>query len=190
MKKIALTFSIIWLCLNSFTQSNHVYTSLDETKNVHPDSVIVLDLSKDKLTEIPLEILAFNSLKELRLTKNKLKSLPPNFYLPSLEIIDLSKNDFYDFPVALLKMKQLKEIYMGKNNLATLPEDIDSLKSLEILELWFNPVEDLPENLVNLKKLKFLDLRGYNYNEAFQKKWHSAMPWCTFEFDLACNCAY
>ena len=42
----------------------------------HPDSVFRLDLSKQKLKEVPEEIRKFPNLKELNLSKNNISELP------------------------------------------------------------------------------------------------------------------
>ena len=71
MKKIAVLFYCLWISATVFGQSK-VFFSLEEAKLAHPDSVINLDLSKQKLASFPVEILKFSNLKSLDLSKNQL----------------------------------------------------------------------------------------------------------------------
>ena len=139
---------------------------LDAALAASPDSVYRLDLSKSKLDVIPEEILKFKNLEELYLSKNKLTSLPSDFYFENLKIIDLSKNKFTEFPKALCKNTSLEQILMGKNKMESLPECIGDLKELRILDIWFNLITELPDAMTELRKLRSLDMRGMNSSKS------------------------
>ncbi|MBK9190064.1 MAG: leucine-rich repeat domain-containing protein [Crocinitomicaceae bacterium] len=191
MKPIAEIFSVITLfwCINSFAQPDVIFYSIEEAATVHPDSVYRLDLSKEKLTEIPETIYIFKNLRELNLSQNKLTSLPDNFLLPNLEVLYLEKNDLDTFSNSICLNTSLTHLYMGKNNIKYLPESIGNLQNLVVFDIWFNPIQDLPMALTTMKKLRFMDLRGITYSKDFQKKWNALLPWVKIEFDLGCDCA-
>ena len=191
MKLIAEIFSVITLfwCINSIAQPDVIFYSLEEAAAVHPDSVYRLDLSKEKLTQIPESIYSFKNLRELNLSQNKLTHLPENFLLPNLEILYLEKKDLDTFSSSICQNTSLTHLYMGKNNIKYLPESIGSLQNLIVLDIWFNPIRDLPMALTTMKKLRFMDLRGITYSKDFQKKWNALLPWVKIEFDLGCDCA-
>lgn len=189
-KKLVFIFWTVLLSGISFGQSDRLFASMEEALAVHPDSVYRLDLSHQQLKEVPAELLQFQNLRELDLSKNKLASLPPNFIFPRLEVLNLTKNKFETFPEAICKNTTLTQLFMGKNKMNTVPECIGDLEELAVLDIWFNYITDLPETLVNLKNLRSFDLRGMNYSEAFQRKWIALLPWAEIQFDAGCDCGY
>ena len=184
---------IFWLNLffiSANAQENKIYTSLEDAAKVHPDSVYRLDLSKNRLTEIPQVVFDFKNLISLDLSKNKLTNLPSNFIFKHLEVLNLTKNKFTLFPEAICKNTALKQLLLGKNYLSELPECIGDLSELVILDAWFNTITVIPESIVKLKKLRSIDFRGMNYSDEFQQKWRDLLPWVNIEFDLGCDCGF
>jgi len=191
MKVSASLFLVIILILplKSVSQQNYVFKSIAEANSVLVDSVFRLDLSKNKLTVFPKEILKYKNLKELYLSKNKLSELPQNFHkLKQLEVLDLSKNKFTKFPQSLCRVTSLKQLFMGRNQMTVIPECIGKLTELIVLDIWYNQIDGLPNSMSNLKKLKNLDLRGVNFNSKTQIKIKALIPWCNIEFDTGCDC--
>lgn len=188
IKRLVFIFWISLIAGAGFSQSNYLFPSLEKALLVHPDSVYRLDMSRSKLTEIPVELFQFKNLVELNLSKNKLTSLPSEFIFEHLEVLHLTKNKFEDFPTVLCKNRTLKQLFFGKNSLSELPECIGELTNLVILDVWFNTVSILPESMIKLRKLRSFDLRGMNYSDAFQAKWRKLLPWVEIQFDLGCDC--
>lgn len=191
MKQIVKIFWVgILLASNiGYSQPDKMYTSLEDALAVSPDSVFRLDLSKKRYTELPQEVMQFSNLRELYLSKNKLDSLPTNFFFEGLRILDLSKNKFKIFPADICKNESLRNLFMGKNKMSEIPECIGNLHDLIILDIWFNPIDDLPESMTKLRNLRSLDLSGLNFTKDFQKKWTELLPWVKIEFETACDCA-
>ena len=184
-------FLVIFLIqtLNSFSQENRLFESLEETSLVSSDSVFRLDLSKNKLTEFPIEIFKYKNLKELYLSKNKLTNLPVEFNeFKKLEILDLSKNEFSNFPFPLCSVLSLRQLFLGRNKITVIPECIGQLHDLEVLDIWYNQINGLPDSISRLKKLKNLDVRGVNFSHKTQAKIRSLLPWVKIEFDVGCDC--
>lgn len=165
-----------------------MFKGLDKALAVHPDSVFRLDLSKNKLTEVPNEVLQFKNLQELNLSKNKLTSLPSTFRFDDLRILDVSRNKFNIFPSGICQNVALRNLFMGKNEIKFIPECIGELQNLIVLDIWFNPLEDIPESLTKLRNLRSLDLSGISFNKKQQEKWSKMLPWVKIEFEAACNC--
>ena len=191
MKINVVLFWVILLLLSksAVSQTDVLYTSLEQTKNVNSNEVYRLDLSKQKLTEFPLDILTFTNLKELYLGKNKFTNIPLGLKkLVNLEVLDLSRNKINYFPIGLCSMPKLKQLFLGKNNITTIPDCIGQMTSLEILDIWYNPLEGLPNTISNLKNLKNIDMRGINFNVNMQEHIKNLIPWAKVEFDLGCNC--
>jgi Leucine-rich repeat (LRR) protein len=176
------------LSIDAFGQKNKLYTSLEEALAAPADSVYRLDLSKQKLDSLPQEVMTFKNLRELHLEKNRLTSLPDNFYFEDLRILDISKNKLENFPEALCKVPSLRRLYISKNKIDSLPDCIGNMSDLIELDAWFNPIDYLPESLTQLRNLRSLDLRGMNFTNEFQQKWQEKLPWVKIEFDLGCDC--
>lgn len=191
MKTIAVLFYNILLLwsVNLIAQPDRIFYSLEEAATVSVDSVLRLDLSKKKYSEIPSEIYRYKNLKELNLSQNKLTHLPDDFYFPNLEVLNLEKNDLDTFSNCICQITTLRQLYLGRNKIHSFPECIGQLQELVILDAWFNPIQDLPMALTTLKKLRAMDLRGITYSKAFQKKWNTLLPWVKIEFDMGCDCA-
>ena len=77
------------------------YKTLEEALK-QKDCVKCLDLSKQRLKEIPSEVYQFPNLEKLILTKNKIKHLSDTLStLPHLHYIDLGSNYIDQMPLAL-----------------------------------------------------------------------------------------
>jgi leucine-rich repeat protein SHOC2 len=188
MKKLVFLALVSLIPQVKFAQEARVFTSIEEAQAVRADSVYHLDLSGEKLEEIPAEIYAFTNLKSLDLSKNKLTALPETFYFAHLKALNLNKNKLAQFPLALTELRTLQKLTIAKNDIEELPEEIGNLGQLTHLEIWFNPILELPPTFIQLTALKYVDMRGMTYSNNFQKRWKTAMPWTEFDFDLGCDC--
>lgn len=166
-----------------------MFDGIEEAMSVHPDSVYRLDLSKQKLTQVPKEIQNFKNLRELNLSKNKLESLPGFFLFKDLRILNLTKNKFTKYPEVINKNTGIRNLFLGKNSIDYIPESIGNLQNLIVLDLWYNPISDLPEAMESLRNLRSLDLSGLNFDDDFQRKWNAKLHWVKIEFESACDCA-
>lgn len=187
-----LILNVFWISLlfafNAFGQRDKVYKSLEDALRVPTDSVYRLDLSRNKLTEIPKEIYQFKNLQELDLSKNKLTNLPSDFIFEDLRILNLERNKLEVFPTCLCENTSIRNLFMGKNKIEHLPECIGNMQDLIVLDIWFNPLKDLPESMVELRNLRTLDLSGISYNKEEQEKWTKMLHWVKIEFEAACDC--
>ena len=187
-KRLAFLFWINLFAGIGFSQMDYVYKSLEDALAAPPDSVYRIDLSRSRLNEVPAELSQFKNLREVDLSKNKITDVPIDFFSDQLEIINLNKNKLDHFPEALCKHKNLKELYIAGNNIDEIPESIGELTNLVVFEIWFNPISIIPESMTKLRRLRTFDLRGMNYSEEFQQKWHKLLPWVKIEFDVGCDC--
>jgi len=113
------------------------------------------------LTDFPAEIFSLSdSLEELDLSGNKLKSLPDDFCrLEKLKILFLSQNCFRSIPKVLSKCSELTMIGFKSNSIVDFPEN-SMPKKLKWLILTDNNIEKLPDSMRELSKLKKLMLAG------------------------------
>ena len=154
-----LSFLLVGMALFLRAQPDVVYTDL-ATAAKNPELVYHLDLKKQRLSEVPIELKAFINLRILDMSKNKISNLPE--WLAELPLVELylTKNNFAKFPMALCSMPTLVVLKLDRNPLAALPPEISALRALVTLDLWDTLIEELPPTMAQLSNLKYLDLRS------------------------------
>lgn len=128
----------------------------------------LLDLSMNEIHEfIPATYAAIGaSLRILRLTDNRLESLPENAFatLNHLEDLELNHNHFFTLPLhifnPLINLRILQVANCGIERIQ--PGLFSGLRSLVDLELALNDFDLLPENIFDLPNLHILGLDGNN----------------------------
>lgn len=113
-----------------------------------------LRLTHLEITELPKEISLFRKLRELGLSGNQLRNLPPSFAtLDSLTRLDLGENLFEELPLEICNLQSLTDLSLEGNQLRTLPPEIENLKCLCEFILTNNQLEDLPAEIGKLPRL-------------------------------------
>jgi Leucine-rich repeat (LRR) protein len=81
---------------------------------------VYLDLSKNKLSEIPEDLQALRLLKKLNVSSNKLTSLPGAIFasFPRLNSFICSENQLMDIPEGLFKATTLTYLDFSANRLS------------------------------------------------------------------------
>ena len=155
----------------------------------NPDSVVAIDASHLKWTEIPTDLYKFKRLRYLDLSRNKLTIVPSEFnQFSSLKWLSLERNKLTDGFSVLTSLAKLKHLDIGNNNFEVIPTSIADLTELEVFILWSNPVKELPVELMKCKKLESVDMRSILTNASFQLMWEERMPNVKWHFDSPCNC--
>ncbi|MDR2193714.1 MAG: AAA family ATPase [Treponema sp.] len=123
-----------------------------------------LDLSDLGLEHFPVELIDDpHIIHSLNLSGNKLEELPSAISaFVSLESIDLSGNHFSKLPETIITLQTLKKLKVNDNDLTELPENIDKLSLLETLDVSHNRLTRLPDSIKNLRRLKNFD---FNLNK-------------------------
>ena len=166
-----------------------VITSLTEALK-NPEKVYRLDLSKQKLRNLPSSLFTLYNLQELNLGKNKLQSIPPEIgNLTNLQKLDVSRNNLSELPSTIGNLTNLTELIANKNYIYKLPPEIGNLVNLEKLDLWSNIIDTFPTEISKLKdNLKELDLRVVLINEEKQQVIADLLPDTKIFFSKSCNC--
>jgi Leucine-rich repeat (LRR) protein len=195
--KIVLVFIFCVLSSQSIGQTLLDSLSLKNQKTfrslaaafVEPDSVFKLDLSKQKLKEIPEEIRKFKNLQVLNLSRNRLRGAPSWIgELKNLQRIDLSNNKLEVLTDSIGSCGNLIYLGLNRNILETLPRTIGRLEFLEVIELWDNEIISLPDEIKHLHNLKTLELRGILFSQEEQDQIHNLLPETDVFFSPSCNC--
>ncbi|KAM9820284.1 DISP complex protein LRCH3 [Neosynchiropus ocellatus] len=117
------------------------------------------DLSRNRLSELPLEVCLFVSLESLVLYQNCLRSLPESLInLQSLTYLNLSRNQLSVLPAVLFSLP-LKVLIACNNKLVSLPEEVGHLRHLTELDVSCNELQTLPSQVGQLEALRDLNIR-------------------------------
>ncbi|MGB0869985.1 MAG: leucine-rich repeat domain-containing protein [Flavobacteriales bacterium] len=125
-----------------------------------------ITLRREKLTEIPTELMAFKNIEVLDLRNNKLDTLPS----------------------FISEFKHLKKILLSRNKFETFPEVLKTLKQLEHIDLWDNKIIDLNFDLEQFPNLKFLDISGVLLQPKVYKKLNERFKTIEFSSSRPCDC--
>jgi Leucine-rich repeat (LRR) protein len=150
------------------------------SQDCYKEKLKSLDISGNKLVELPAEVVHLPKLKTLIISKCHLTSLPDitnmevlsslnacdnalqndgTCHLPSsLVKLDLSANRFIAFPTELFNLTSLTELNLSNNAIALL-DGIGQLVSLVWLVLDDNQITFIPHEIGNLTKLKHVSLK-------------------------------
>ncbi|XP_035715235.1 leucine-rich repeat-containing protein 57 isoform X2 [Folsomia candida] len=116
-----------------------------------------IDLSENKITEIPQNIGAFLNLKLLNLNSNLIEVIPEQLgVLVKLETLYLSQNRIKVIPVSVQKLPKLKDINLSGNTITVFPAGFASLKFLSVLDLSKNRITDVPDGISGLQVVELI----------------------------------
>uniref|UniRef100_A0A8C2F440 Leucine-rich repeats and calponin homology (CH) domain containing 3 n=1 Tax=Cyprinus carpio TaxID=7962 RepID=A0A8C2F440_CYPCA len=117
------------------------------------------DLSRNRLTELPVDVCMFVSLESLNLYQNCLRSLPESLInLQSLTYLNISRNQLSTLPAHVCRLP-LKVLIACNNKLVSLPEDLGKLRQLTELDVSCNEIQTLPPQIGQLEALRDLNIR-------------------------------
>lgn len=147
------------------------------------DTLEVLDLSHNQLSELPEDFARLSKLKVLFLSNNQFKQVPavlsqcdnlemigfkanqivtvPDGALPlSTRWLILTENKIEALPQSMGDLRQLQKLMLAGNVLQSLPESMVACRALQLIRLSANQLTELPEFLLQLPKLAWLAFAG------------------------------
>ncbi|XP_053528825.1 DISP complex protein LRCH3 isoform X5 [Artibeus jamaicensis] len=117
------------------------------------------DLSRNRLSEIPIEACHFVSLENLNLYQNCIRYIPEAILnLQALTFLNISRNQLSTLPVHLCNLP-LKVLIASNNKLVSLPEELGHLRHLTELDVSCNEIQTIPSQIGNLEALRDLNVR-------------------------------
>lgn len=168
--------------------SMRTFRSLEKALE-NPDQVYRLDLSGQKLKEVPEGVYLLKNLNALDLSNNKLKALPERLQeLKHMQEFRASKNKLTEVPKALCRFIHLKRLDLSRNALTGLPKCVGAFKELVSLDLWDNDLADFPEEMANMQALRFMDLRAIQFEVPEMEHLQNLLPSTKIFFSQPCNC--
>ncbi|WP_373943041.1 leucine-rich repeat-containing serine/threonine-protein kinase [Vibrio chagasii] len=147
------------------------------------DSLEILDLSGNQLSDLPKELSQLTHLRIIFASNNLFTHLPDVLgSLPKLEMIGFKTNQIKTvsetslppqlrwliltdnvievLPNSLGERPRLQKLALAGNQLRTLPESMEKLSNLELVRLSANQLTEFPEFLIKLPKLAWLAFAG------------------------------
>lgn len=114
-----------------------------------------IELSHNKLTEIPKELACFSKIRELKLNWNQIREIENLKSLKNLRSLELKSNKISNIK-GLEGLNNLNQLNLSENNISEI-KNLESLIKLEILDLSHNKIKEI-KNLNHLIKVKILNL--------------------------------
>ena len=147
------------------------------------DTLEVLDLSGNALSELPKELAKLTKLRIIFASNNQFTHLPEVLGdLPNLEMVGfktnqiktvseqslpqklrwliLTDNAIEVLPESLGHRPRLQKLALAGNQIKALPRSMENLLNLELIRLSANQLSEFPELLVKLPKLAWLAFAG------------------------------
>jgi len=147
------------------------------------DTLEVLNLSGNRLHDLPHQLPRLHQLKVLFASDNafellpevlgdcpnlqvvgfkanRIAQVPPDALPPGLRWLILTDNALQTLPSALGQRPALQKLMLAGNSLAALPESLQAAKNLELLRLSANRLTQVPAWLTELPRLSWLALAG------------------------------
>ncbi|CAL7939461.1 unnamed protein product [Xylocopa violacea] len=119
-----------------------------------------LNLSGNRLTDFPQQILELTDLKYLYLGGNHITEISKDVWrLQRLHVLSMGGNRLTEVPSTLGELKSLQALVLCDNMLESLPSSIAKLTNLKSLLLHKNRLRTLPTEIITLKCLTELSLR-------------------------------
>lgn len=136
--------------------------SMDAFPDIKPqlaEKVQTLNVSKNRLTKLPIALGNFCNVKELFCNQNGICSIPKEIgLLKTLELLHLSENEIINLPEDIGNLDRLIELKLDGNNIKNIPNGFSKLTCLQILDLSHNALAYLPSHLTHMTSLRCLSL--------------------------------
>lgn len=147
------------------------------------DTLEILDLSQNKLTELPAD---FGRLKNLRIffcsdnlftvfpevlgdcplldivgfKANKIKTVHALSLNPNIRWLILTDNCINKLPKEIGQCSRMQKLMLAGNQLSELPDELSNCRNLSLLRISANRLTKLPEWLLSMPKLSWLAFSG------------------------------
>ena len=173
------------------------------------DTLELLDLSGNQLSELPDDFARLRQLRVLFASDNQFTELPavlgqcPQLSMigfkanriehvsasalpPGLRWLILTDNQVAFVPSAIERCTKLQKLMLAGNRLQSLPAELAQCQQLELLRVSANPLDALPDWLLQLPRLSWLAFSGTplvaaQESLALESAAIAHMPWSQFE---------
>ncbi|KAI8494788.1 hypothetical protein Bbelb_273930 [Branchiostoma belcheri] len=117
-------------------------------------NLLELNLTGKDLCNIPDTVLQHTEVEVLKLSFNKLKTLPKGISrLSKLKYLWLDFNEFEEFPEVVCELTSLEHLYLSQNKLRHVSSRIGRLRNLKVLFLHKNELNELPNEIFHIPSI-------------------------------------
>ena len=120
----------------------------------------ILFLSNNNFTEIPSILSECPELTMIGFKSNKISLFPENCLPPDIRWLILTDNRIEKLPDSIGKYGKLQKVMLAGNRVKSLPDSMAECKSLELLRISANDLQFLPDWLFGLPRLSWLACAG------------------------------
>lgn len=120
----------------------------------------ILFLGSNDFTEVPSFLGLMSSLYMLSFKSNKLRIVSDESLSPSIGWLILTDNLLEQLPAAIGKLTGLRKLMLANNRLSGLPIELSLCRELELIRLSRNNLSVFPEWIFEMPKLAWLALSG------------------------------
>ena len=168
------------------------------------DTLEILDLSNNQLSELPADFARLSKLKILFLSNNQFEAVPNVLAdCPKLEMIGfkanqivtvsenalplttrwliLTDNKIQQLPESMGDLSKLQKLMLAGNELTSIPESMAKCRALQLVRLSANQLTGLPEFLLQLPKLAWVAFSGNPFCLAFAGEQAPDIPLVSFD---------
>lgn len=120
----------------------------------------VLFCSNNPFTELPPALGKCESLRMIGFKANRIEHVPAEALPPRLRWLTLTDNAIETLPDELGRCADLQKLMLAGNRLSALPDSLSQCHKLELIRLSANRFRDLPAGLSDLPRLSWLAFGG------------------------------
>jgi len=120
-----------------------------------------LDLSANRLCELPVSIGTLPALRTLSIKQNRITHLQKELFLDeafALQKLHAQHNALQDVPAELWEIDSLLVLNLMANRISHVPPEVSHLASLQVLNLCANRLASVPDEIGHLEALEELNL--------------------------------
>lgn len=120
----------------------------------------ILFCSANEFTELPAVLGECENLRMIGFKSNRIEAVPESAFPPSLRWLILTDNRIRRLPASIGRCGALQKLMLAGNHLEDLPEEMAACTILELVRLAANRFQSLPAWLLSLPRLSWLAVSG------------------------------
>jgi hypothetical protein len=145
--------------------SNNQLSELPETLAQLPKLRIIF-ASNNRFTALPEVLGRCEQLEMVGFKSNQITHVPENSLPPKLRWLILTDNQIPTLPDTLGERPRLQKLALAGNCLTTLPHTMGQLCNLELIRISANQLNECPEQLLDLPKLAWMAFAGNPFSRS------------------------
>ena len=111
-----------------------IQVALKRIENVRNNVFSSVAIDGLNLSTLPDELFSLEDINNLDISRNRLSTIPLEIcQYTKLRKLHLGSNEFTELPLCLFRLKQLTHLYINDNKISTIPAEISQLQNLEML---------------------------------------------------------